>query len=191
MEEFTGLYERDPGRNTTNAETFTLRDWFDGIVIQNGYTSEPLFNHRKTAGRRFIAQLDIFLAAAYLFDQSLSNMRALAQADLFDAETDVARELLTNGFLLAAGAVAGVVLEKHLAEVARNHNLDVGKTDPSMNDYNEKLKASSVADLPTWRRIQLLGDVRNLCVHNKQQEPTSEQVTELIVGVESVTKTLF
>ena len=29
------------------------------------------------------------------------------------------------------------------------------------------------------------------CVHNKQQEPTLDQVTDLIVGVESVTKTLF
>ena len=135
--------------------------------------------------------MGIFIAAAELFDDSLSNVRALAQADLFDAETDIARELLTNGFLRAAGAVAGVVLEKHLAEVARNHKLVIGKVNPSINDYNEQLKASGVADLPTWRRIQLLGDLRNLCVHDKQQEPTSGQVTDLIVGVDSVMKSLF
>lgn len=191
LEEFAGLYERDPQRKTTNVETFTIRDWFDGIVVKSIYSSQPLFNHRQTAARRFIAQLDIFRAAVHLFDGSLSNMRALAQADLFDAEIDIARELLENGFLRAGGAVAGVVLEKHLAEVAFNHDLVVGKMDPSINDYNETLKASGVADLPTWRRIQLLGDVRNLCVHNKQQEPTVDQVTDLIVGVESVTKTLF
>ena len=191
LEEFAGLYERDPQRKTMNVQTFTIRDWFDRIVIKSSYTSKPLFNHRKTAARRFIAQLDIFRAAVDLSDGSLSNMRALAQADLFDAEIDIARELLANGFGRAAGAVAGVVLEKHLAEVALNHNLVVGNMDPSINDYNETLKASGVADLPTWRRIQLLGDVRNLCVHNKQQEPTLDQVTDLIVGVESVTKTLF
>ena len=180
LQEFVGLYERDPRRTKTNVETFTIR-----------YDSEPAFNHKITASRRFIAQLGIFVAAAGLFDDSLSNVRALAQADLFDAETDIARELLTNGFLRAAGAVAGVVLEKHLAEVARNHKLVIGKVDPSINDYNEQLKAAGVADLPTWRRIQLLGDLRNLCVHDKQQEPTSDQVTELIVGVDSVTKSLF
>ena len=191
LQEFAGLYERDPRRTKTNVETFTIRDWFDGIEIKDSYNAEPAFNHQITARRRFIAQSGIFIAAAELFDDSLSNVRALAQADLFDAETDIARELLTNGFLRAAGAVAGVVLEKHLAEVARNHKLVIGKADPSINDYNEQLKASGVADLPTWRRIQLLGDLRNLCVHDKPQEPTSDQVTELIVGVDSVTKSLF
>ena len=39
--------------------------------------------------------------------------------------------------------------------------------------------------------IQRLGDLRNLCDHNKQREPIKEDVYELINGVEKVTKTIY
>lgn len=31
-------------------------------------------------------------------------------------------------------------------------------------------------DVPTWRSIQYLGDLRNLCDHDKQKEPTPDQL---------------
>ena len=34
LQEFAGLYERDPRRTQTNVETLTIRDWFDGIEIK-------------------------------------------------------------------------------------------------------------------------------------------------------------
>ena len=39
--------------------------------------------------------------------------------------------------------------------------------------------------------MQYLTDLRNLCDHDKESEPTADQVSELISGVEKVTKTLF
>jgi len=33
--------------------------------------------------------------------------------------------------------------------------------------------------------------LRNLCDHNKQREPASDEVAELIDGVEKITKTVF
>ncbi len=44
-------------------------------------------------------------------------------ADLFDSELESAKELSKKGFLRAGGALAGVVLEKHLAQVMTNHGL--------------------------------------------------------------------
>jgi len=38
--------------------------------------------------------------------------------------------------------------------------------------------------------LVLLADVRNLCGHNKSRELNSDEVTELIDGVEKLTKTL-
>jgi len=46
-------------------------------------------------------------------------------------------------------------------------------------------------ETPTWRFIQHLSDLRNLCDHNKDREPTKDEVNELIVGVTKITKTLF
>ncbi len=53
------------------------------------------------------------------------------------------------------------------------------------------LKKDGIIDTPLWRQIQRLGDIRNLCDHNKEREPTREDVQELIDGVEKITKTLF
>jgi hypothetical protein len=53
------------------------------------------------------------------------------------------------------------------------------------------LKASNVVDVPQWRFIQHLGDIRNLCDHSKATEPTHSQVDDFIGGVSKVVKTLF
>ena len=84
-----------------------------------------------------------------------------------------------------------VVLEKHLENLCLVHNIKISKKNPTISDYNEQLKSSSVLDIPSWRHIQLLGDIRNLCDHNKNVEPTAEQVKDLIDGVEKVIKTIF
>ncbi len=89
------------------------------------------------------------------------------------------------------GAMAGVVLEKHLRQVCSNHSVKISKKAPTINDLNDLLKAANVVDVPQWRLIQRLGDIRNLCDHNKKIDPTAEQVTDLIAGVAKTIKNLF
>jgi len=96
-----------------------------------------------------------------------------------------------KGFARAAGAVVGVVLEGHLSQVCNNHNLSVKKSNPTINDYNQLLKDNNIIETPTWRLIQRLGDLRNLCDHKKQKEPTKQEIDELIEGVDKISKTLF
>lgn len=59
------------------------------------------------------------------------------------------------------------------------------------NDYNEELKNAGVIDLPTWRHIQLLGDLRNLCCHDKKSEPTKDQAKDLLDGTTKICKTVY
>jgi predicted transcriptional regulator len=99
--------------------------------------------------------------------------------------------LLKNRYFRAAGTIAGVVLEKHLSQVMHSHNLSLRKKHPTINDYNELLKSNQVLDIPTWRYIQRLGDLRNMCTHDKGREPINEEVTELINGVDKIIKTIF
>jgi hypothetical protein len=112
------------------------------------------------------------------------------QADLLDSELDEADELAKNKFTRAAGALAGVVLEKHLAQVCDDHAIKVTKKAPGISDFNDLLKAANVIDVTTWRSIQHLGDIRNLCDHSKATEPTVEQVNDLVAGVKKISKTL-
>jgi hypothetical protein len=56
---------------------------------------------------------------------------------------------LLASILRAAGAVAGVVLEKHLRQVCDDHKITVAKKNPTIGDLNELLKkgASSTCRL--------------------------------------------
>ena len=112
------------------------------------------------------------------------------QADLFDNELDAAEDLNKKGYSRGAGAIAGVVLERHLETVCQNHKVNIPKN-PTISKLYELLKSADVIDIPTWRFIQHLGDLRNLCDHNKDKNPTDEQVNELLEGVKKITKTVF
>lgn len=140
---------------------------------------------------KYKTQFEILKSAELRFESSLFDIKQLIQADLFDSELDSAKELFKNGFLRGAGAISGVVLEKHLSQVCNNHRVTIRKKNPSISDSNDLLKNNNVIDVPSWRFIQRLGDLRNLCDHNKEREPTKEEVNELIHGVEKVSKTIY
>jgi len=187
FQDFIRLYKPDK-RKEINFLTYTISDHILGLttrqygeVIADGTAAVPKFEQ----------QLSILKSAKRKFESSLFDIRQILQAELFDNELDSARELHKKGFLRGAGAIAGVVLETHLAQVCQNHSISIRKKHPAINDYNEKLKAHEVIDVPSWRRIQHLADLRNLCDHKKKREPTPEDIDELINGVEKVCKSIF
>ncbi|MGB7598185.1 MAG: hypothetical protein WBM09_11540, partial [Gallionella sp.] len=157
----------------------------------NQFTDKKTFDDFAVCTMRFGTQLSILEAVNSRFGSSLHDIKQLVQADLFDSEMEAARELKESGFLRAAGAVAGVVLEKHLGQVAANHNAITRKQNPTISEFNDLLKGAGVLDVPAWRNIQRLGDLRNLCDHNKHRDPTVEEIDELLNGTEKITKTLF
>ena len=124
------------------------------------------------------------------FEGSLFDIRALVQADLFDSELEAAEEINGKGFQRGAGAIAGVVLEGHLATVLESHKVPIPKN-PTISKLNDALKSGDVIDQPTWRFIQHLGDLRNLCDHKRGPDPTTEQIQELITGTRKTTKTVL
>jgi hypothetical protein len=183
--EFSQLYHGDGKRKNITGTTYNIQDWLNGLRIRGGLDDLELVS------MQFNTQLKILESVQTRFESSLFDVAQVVRADLFDSELDAARELAINGFLRGAGAIAGVILEKHLAYVSSNHNVSIRKQHPTINDLNESLKAAGVLDVLTWRQIQRLGDIRNLCDHNKHREPTKDEVIELIDGVEKISKTLL
>jgi len=190
LADFVRYYEKPKSRRELTFDTYTIEDHLQGISVTRGWEDTKVVGP-EAAVPLFRQQLSILKSARARFDSSLFDIRQLLRADLFDSELEAARELAKNGFTRAAGALAGVVVEKHLAQVFDNHALKTRKKAPTINDYNDALKKANVIDVPLWRFIQHLADIRNLCDHDKKAEPTTEQVADLIAGVEKVIKTLF
>ena len=75
--------------------------------------------------------------------------------------------------------------------MCENHVVKIAKKLPVISVLNEALKEASIIDVPQWRFVQHLADIRNLCDHGKTKEPTVEQVNDLVAGVRKIIKTLF
>ena len=192
IQEFESLYKGTEKRKEINATTYTLQDWLCGIRSStNQYTGQKFFDDLAIIAMKLHTQMQILKAVERRLESSLFEIRQLVQADLFDSELDSARALAKSGFLRGAGTIAGVVLEKHLSEVCGNHKIQLKKKSPTISDMNDPLKEAGVIDVPTWRHIQRLGDLRNLASHNKDREPTKDEMLELIDGVDKITKTLY
>ncbi|NOZ14251.1 MAG: hypothetical protein GXO69_11535 [Acidobacteria bacterium] len=190
LEEFVSYYRIDPRRKITDAGNYVIQDYIKGIGARTDHFDKPLWDTNNLVMIRVINQTQILASLSSRIDSVLQDITGHLFAELQDSELAAAAKLKKIN-KRAAGALAGVVLERHLQRVLQNHNISIRKKSPTISDLNDPLKKAGVYDVPTWRKIQLLGDIRNLCSHQKTVEPTDEQVEELISGVNSVIKSVF
>lgn len=187
LNDFLILYKNDK-RKEIDFCTYTISDYLIGLQTTRG---DKVIADGRAALPKFKQQMNIVKSAEKRFESTLFDIKQILQADIFDNELETTLELHKNGFLRAAGAVAGVVLERHLNSICNTHNIKIQKKNPTINDYNELLKNNNIIEVHVWRNIQFLGDIRNLCDHNKEREPSKEEVNDLITGVKKTCKTIF
>lgn len=181
--DFISLYKNEK-RKEINWQNYTLSD-----AVQQKANSTCAF-HPGNALEKMMQQVAIVETCLEKFDNKIFDLQTVLHSDVFDSEIDSARHLCKKGFYRAAGAISGVVLEKHFASICHNRGIVLKKKAPTIADYNDALKDVAY-DTIEWRKIQRLGDLRNLCDHNKDREPTMEEVDELISGVERIIKTMY
>ena len=187
-DEFVSLYAGGP-RKQMDLSNYRISDYLHGLGLAQG--GELLFEPKEVFLSLFYQQLSILSSAQPRLDSVLTDISGVIRAEFFDDELDGCEELLRNDYLRAAGVIAGVVLERHLSSICANHSINFRKKSPTLADFNDALKKNKVLDTPKWRKIQHLGDLRNLCSHAKEREPTKEEVTELIEGVGNTIKSVF
>ena len=124
VSDFVRLYEKPKNRKDITSENYVIEDALQGLVVTKGVTR---ITGPEDAISKFIQQLNIVKSVSRRFESSLFDIRQLVQADLFDSELDAAKELNKKGFTRGAGAIAGVVLERHLKQVCKNHNITITK----------------------------------------------------------------
>lgn len=184
--EFCSYYEINPKRKTLGYGTFVIQDFMKGVAPANHHN----FDSRTQVLTCFTNQLAILRAINERVDSVISNIEGELYAELQDNELDVARQLAKVSYR-AAGSLVGVVIEGHLQKVAANHGIKIAKKHPTIADLNDPLKAAGIIDTSGWRKISFLADLRNLCSHKKDSEPTREQIEDLIQGAEWLTKNVF
>lgn len=179
---------KDEKRKSIDFVTYSIYDYLLGVrttrgmdVIADSSSAIPKMQH----------QVSILKSAQKRFDSKLFDIKEVLQADIFDTELDASLELNKKGFVRGAGAIAGVVLEKHLKHVCEIHSLKSRKKHASISDFNQLLKENEKIDTSQWRFIQHLGDIRNLCDHPKDREPNKEDIIDLVKGVEKIIKSVY
>lgn len=185
--ELKSYYEIDPKRKSLGYGTYVIQDYIKGVAPNN--FNHPDFDTKYQTAQNLYNQLAILESLSSRIDGVLSNAEERLYIELQDAEIDVAVKLKKIN-LRASGALAGVILEGYLKKVCTNRGITFSKKNITISDCNDELKNQSVYDTPTWRKISYFGDIRNICSHKKDEEPTDEHVQELLDGVNWVSKNI-
>ena len=186
--EFKSYYEIDPKRKNLGYGTYVIQDYLKGVVPSRSRI--PGFDSHQQVSNCFINQLNILHSITERIDSVLSQIDTELLSEIQDTELQTANNLLKVN-LRAAGSLTGVIIEHHLQKVSASHNIKTRKKNPTISDLNEPLKKEGIIDTPTWRKITYLADIRNICSHKKSEDPTKEQVVELIEGANWLIKNVF
>lgn len=185
LPEFRGAY-REEKRRDISFSTFAISDFLLGMRVTRAGT--PVFDTMQAFAGKMLRQVGIVIAATEAAPSVLRDIRATLRAEILDSDILAARDLLKAGHIRSAGVVCGVVLETHLRGICDRRGLTIAKKDPGIADLNELLKGGRVYDVPMWRLVQRLADIRNLCGHRKDRDPKVDEVEDLIAGTDKVTK---
>lgn len=117
-----------------------------------------------------------------LYDLELALAKTIVGDELLEART-----LLKARYIRAAGALAGVLLERSLKRLCDRQQPPIKYTSKNgtISYLNDELKKANIYDQVQWREIQVLGDIRNTCDHANTTEPDKTKVEDLINEVQN------
>ncbi|QXV64019.1 hypothetical protein INP83_13030 [Mucilaginibacter sp. 21P] len=163
--DFVRLYEKPKGRKDVTKENYVIEDYLSDIIVTAGF-DKKIVAGPEAAIPAFEQQYNIIGAIMQSIDSTLLDILREVQAGLLDAELDKAAILAKQKHYRAAGAICGLVLEKHLEQVCDRRQLKVNRR--TLADLNELLKKNEVIDFPDYRHTGLLAELYQLCVQNKK-----------------------
>ena len=136
-------------------------------------------------------QIAILTSIRTRLRSAIANVGNLLQSDLFESELEAADALKKAGHFRAAGVLAGVTLEAHLS----GRVVDLGVPWPTrkkrtLSNLTLAMYGDGRIDLTQKKHLDWLADIRNKCAHKKKEEPTQEEVEDILKGVKKVIATI-
>jgi hypothetical protein len=160
------VYEWWAGINTLKHILGHNTPWSD-ILNQQPEVSDPIF-------------VNEFLGTIKGIRYSIDNNYLDNFKDIVLEETNLdlieqAEELLNKKYFLAAGVIFRAVLEEHLRNICRKKKIIIGKTKPSISDFNQALYKAEHYSKTRMKQIDTLASIGNNAAHNSP-ELTNEDV---------------
>jgi HEPN domain-containing protein len=152
----------------------------DYLQLRKGQYS----NDKEDIIERFINRLEvqrsILSSIPYIARIQEIKLREIISADYVEREIEEAEQLFRKGNFRAAGALAGVALEKYLKTLCDKYQIDYQKKD-TIEPLVEKLYRAKKIDITLMKKIQYLASIRDKCDHPSDVE--KGEVKELIEKV--------
>lgn len=120
----------------------------------------------------------------------LISFKQIVQAEVFDSELEQATYFLNENYKIPAAVIAGVVLETAIKELCINSNCGIdiylpdGKREKKLEKLNEELTKAGIYPLTQQKKITYYADIRNNAAHGKPENFDSEEVKDMIKGIE-------
>ncbi len=178
--EFNRYYESP----NSEPNVYTIKDYMDDI------SSRISINIlREKANKSLRNQVAILKSIETNIDSYIFNLDAEIYYEYQEDELEAAKTVFKVN-IRAAGALCGVVIEKHLKRLL-GEGVSKIKGHPTIQSLAQQLKQDSVIDILALKNLEYLASIRNLCDHQKDRDPTKEEVQALIDGAERVIKTIY
>ena len=175
-----GQYSARPGSPETGRQTCI------GMTITaNG---ELIPSERLTFLAHLAQQLRILSSVRDGLEYVLADMHGTLYGDVESHVLAAVYTLSQHGHHRTAGALAGVLLEIHLAHVAAKYRVAMSAKAPDITMLNAALKRGGIYDGEIWRSIQHLEALRDDWVDSSKRDPTVDELTAFLHEVQTVRK---
>lgn len=175
-----------PEKETEFCESYEAKEYRDleGIMDYLQFRRGQYSREKKEIIEQFInrfeIQRSILTAIPYIAKIKEIKLREIISADFVDREIEEAELLFKKGHHRAAGALAGVALERHLKTLCDKYQIDYQKKD-TIEPLVEKLYNKSKIEISQMKNIQYLASIRDKCDHPAEVEKS--EIKELIERV--------
>ncbi len=179
LEEFEELYtgsKHAQNMGDLHPSHAGIKRFFQGQPIIIGNKVIDYFHNFNTS---FNQQQDILIAIRDNFDNPLFNLETDIRHGVYESEMNIAKEFQEHENLRMAGAIASLVIEVHLKNIAIKHGIPI-KEKTEVSDYNNFLKRKGVCDSGLSDQIKSCKKTRNKCIHTDKGDPSDGEISTII-----------
>lgn len=183
VKEFLPEKENEFQENYQAEKNRDLEGVMDYLQLRKGQYSNDKEEIIERFINRFEIQRSILSSIPYVARIEDMKLREIISTDFVEREIEEAEQLFRKEHFRAAGALAGVALEKHLKTLCEKYQIDYLKKD-TIEPLVEKLYRAKKIEISQMKNIQYLASIRDKCDHASDVE--KGEVKELIEKVKKI-----